>query len=31
MRFVTSLTVRRIQAADKSKNIKEWSLAEAEA
>ena len=31
MRFVTSLTVRRSQAADKSKNIKEWSLAEAEA
>ena len=31
MRFVLSLTVRRSQAADKSKNIREWSLAEAEA
>ena len=30
MRFVKSLTVPQTKAADKSRNIKEWSLAEAE-
>ena len=30
MRFVMSLKVPRTKAEDKSKNIKEWSLAEAE-
>ena len=31
MRFVTALTAPQTKAADKSKNIKEWSLPEAEA